>query len=95
MIRRIWPLLLCFGLLWPSVVLGHELMPGYLELEETAPQVYDVIWKLPLQRGASLPMAPRFLRVAPQGAVWMHDVSVAPWCTQRKSPVRHLCGDGS
>ena len=60
MIRRIWPLLLCFGFLWPSVVLGHELMPGYLELEETAPHVYDVIWKLPLQRGTSLPLAPRF-----------------------------------
>lgn len=60
MIGRIWPLLLCFGLLWPSVVLGHELMPGYLELEETSPHVYDVIWKLPLQRGTSLPLAPRF-----------------------------------
>jgi len=59
-IRRIWPLLLCFGFLWPCAVLGHELMPGYLELEETAQHVYDVIWKLPLQRGARLPLAPRF-----------------------------------
>jgi hydrogenase/urease accessory protein HupE len=59
-IRRFLPLLLCFGLLWPCVVLGHELMPGYLELEETAQNVYDVIWKLPLQRGARLPLAPRF-----------------------------------
>ena len=95
MIRRIWPLLLCFGLLWPSVVLGHELMPGYLELEETAPHVYDVIWKLPLQRGASLPLAPRFPEdCAMDGSLDARRERRA-WCTQRNSPVRHPSRDGS
>ena len=92
MIGRIWPLLLCFGLLWPSVVLGHELMPGYLELEETSPHVYDVIWKLPLQRGTSLPLAPRFPEDCATEGSLMRGWNVVPWFIQLNFPVRHLQG---
>lgn len=60
MIRRLSQGLLCLCLLLPGLAYGHELLPGYLELTETSPQVYDVLWKLPLQRGAKLPLAPRF-----------------------------------
>ena len=63
MIRRLSQGLLCLCLLLPGLAYGHELLPGYLELTETSPQVYDVLWKLPLQRGAKLPLAPQF----PQG----------------------------
>ena len=54
MIRRLSQGLLCLCLLLPGLAYGHELLPGYLELTETSPQVYDVLWKLPLTLAAAL-----------------------------------------
>jgi hypothetical protein len=50
-----------------SASLGRRLRPllavllsGYLELTEQSSGNYDVLWKLPLQQGNRLPIAPRF-----------------------------------
>jgi hydrogenase/urease accessory protein HupE len=53
-------LLLTLALLLPQALRAHELLPGYLELTETAAGRVDVLWKLPLQQGNRLPIAPRF-----------------------------------
>ena len=34
-------------------MLAHEVRPAYLELRQTAPETYDVLWKVPA-RGADL-----------------------------------------
>jgi hydrogenase/urease accessory protein HupE len=33
--------------LLPSLVGAHEMRPGYLEIRESAPDTYDVLWKVP------------------------------------------------
>jgi hypothetical protein len=46
-----------------GVAQSHELQPGFLELRETAPDRYDVLWKLPSLGEASdvrMPIAPVF-----------------------------------
>jgi hypothetical protein len=53
-------LLLVLAMLLPQALRAHELLPGYLELTETGPGAYTVLWKLPLQQGNRLPLAPRF-----------------------------------
>ncbi len=30
-----------------SLAHAHELRPGYLELQQTGPEIYDVLWKVP------------------------------------------------
>ena len=37
---------------------AHEVRPAYLELQETATDVFDVTWKVPLFRGAPLYIRP-------------------------------------
>lgn len=44
----------------PHGLYAHEMLPGYLELKQTSPGLYDVLWKLPLQKGNRLPLAPHF-----------------------------------
>ena len=41
---------------------AHELQPGYLELRESAPERYEVLWKLPSLGGSDvrMPIAPVF-----------------------------------
>ena len=38
--------LIMLGLL-PVLASAHEMRPGYLEIRETAPDTYDVLWKVP------------------------------------------------
>ena len=42
-------LLLALGFFFVAVTVSqaHELRPGYLELRETQPETFDVIWKVP------------------------------------------------
>jgi hydrogenase/urease accessory protein HupE len=50
-----------FGLLASmSGALGHESRPAYLQITETAPQRYDVVWRTPLLSGMRLPVVLRF-----------------------------------
>jgi hypothetical protein len=39
---------------------AHESRPAYLEIDETAPGRYDVIWRTPLTAGMRLPIALKF-----------------------------------
>ncbi len=40
---------LCLLLFNPVSVFAHEVRPAYLELRQTAPETYDVLWKVPGQ----------------------------------------------
>ena len=40
----------------PSAV-AHEIRPAYLDLKETAPGRYDVLWRTPVLSGMRLPIA--------------------------------------
>jgi hypothetical protein len=60
---RLARLLLAALALAATPLAAHELQPGFLELRETAPDIYDVLWKLPsLGEGsdARMPMIPVF-----------------------------------
>jgi hydrogenase/urease accessory protein HupE len=39
---------------------AHEARPAYLEITETAPGRYDVLWRTPVLSGLRLPVAPAF-----------------------------------
>jgi hydrogenase/urease accessory protein HupE len=41
-------------------VLAHESRPAYLEIKETAPGRYDVLWRTPLLAGMRLPVVLKF-----------------------------------
>jgi hydrogenase/urease accessory protein HupE len=45
--------MLAFLITIASTALGHEVRPAYLEIRETAPKTYDVLWKVP-GRGGNL-----------------------------------------
>jgi hypothetical protein len=44
----------------PRDAAAHELRPGYLELRETSPEVYQVVWKKPAQGEYELRLDPVF-----------------------------------
>ena len=44
----------------PAAAVAHETRPAVLELRETAPERYDVLWRTPLFEGQRLPFALRF-----------------------------------
>ncbi len=58
--RRLLPLLFwCWvGLAGPAR--AHELQPCYLELRQTGPETFDVVWKAPAAGGLSQLLFPRF-----------------------------------
>jgi hydrogenase/urease accessory protein HupE len=43
-----------------SGALGHEARPAYLQITETAPHRYDVLWRTPLLSGMQLPVMLNF-----------------------------------
>ena len=51
---------LILGLMYSPIVSSHQLLPGYLELDQQAQGFYSVVWKVPLQQGRLLPITPRF-----------------------------------
>jgi hydrogenase/urease accessory protein HupE len=84
---QFWWLCLCW--LLTSSALAHELQPGFLQLTESAPQLYDVLWKQPTSKGEPLRLTPVFPanckaaneaknEVLPQSWVWRMRLS----CTQ-------------
>jgi hydrogenase/urease accessory protein HupE len=46
---RLRLLVISFVLMWPLAVLGHEVRPAYLALEEDPPGEFSVVWKTPMQ----------------------------------------------
>ncbi|MBP6109652.1 MAG: HupE/UreJ family protein [Rhodocyclaceae bacterium] len=72
---------LCVLALLPYVAMAHELQPGFLQLIETTPHQYDVLWKQPTSLGNPLRLTPVFpagcqaanaaqSEVLPQSWVW-------------------------
>src|SRR4051794_10570303 len=57
-------LLLLIVLGWTShfahLAYGHEVRPGYLELQQTAAEAWIVLWKVPAQGDMRLSIHPRF-----------------------------------
>jgi hypothetical protein len=53
-------LVVAFWLAGPAMSLAHETRPAVLELRETAPGHYDVLWRTPLYEGQRLPFEVRF-----------------------------------
>ncbi len=56
----LWLLALALGFAAGSSARAHESRPAYLELTETAPGRYDVLWRTPLLSGMRLPVVIRF-----------------------------------
>ena len=58
------PLAMTLAWLWLALVSAtahaHELQPGFLDLRETAPGSYEVVWKQPLSLGQPLRLVPVF-----------------------------------
>ena len=52
--RFIW--LTAFLLLAASSALAHEARPAYLEIKETAPNQFSVLWRTPVLSGMRLPV---------------------------------------
>jgi hypothetical protein len=49
-------LILLVALVHGTVAQGHETRPAYLEINETAPGRYEVLWRTPLNAGMQLPV---------------------------------------
>jgi hydrogenase/urease accessory protein HupE len=47
-----------FGLGLGAVAQAHEVRPGYLELQQTGPETYDVLWKVPARGDLQLGISP-------------------------------------
>jgi hydrogenase/urease accessory protein HupE len=47
-------------LLTPAILSAHEMRPAYLQITETAPEVYDIIWKVPARGDKRLSLYVRF-----------------------------------
>ncbi|MBB5210964.1 HupE/UreJ family protein [Microbulbifer hydrolyticus] len=43
-----------------STLWAHEIRPAYLQIEETAPATYDVLWKVPSRGDRVIDITPRF-----------------------------------
>jgi hypothetical protein len=47
---------LALGVVRPSRVRAHETRPAYLEIKETAPNQYELLWRTPVSAGMRLPV---------------------------------------
>jgi hydrogenase/urease accessory protein HupE len=62
MMRRIaWRVVLAC-VLCPAWAWAHEIRPAYLQIDETAPAVYEVLWKVPSTGATVLDIGPEFDR---------------------------------
>ncbi len=52
-------LIICLIVWGPGTISAHEVRPGYLELKETAPNMFSVLWKVPMRGDMQLRIAPR------------------------------------
>jgi hydrogenase/urease accessory protein HupE len=56
LLLSLWLLLLAFA----PAAQAHEARPAYLEINQTAPGRYDVLWRTPVQSGMRLPVTLQF-----------------------------------
>jgi hydrogenase/urease accessory protein HupE len=61
MFTRLLFLSILFGVLGHGpVAQAHDSRPAYLEINETSPGSYEVLWRTPINAGMRLPVVPRF-----------------------------------
>jgi HupE / UreJ protein len=53
-------ILLLLSLVWSTGAAPHEIRPAYLQINESAPLRYDVLWKVPSRGDQVLDIQPRF-----------------------------------
>jgi hypothetical protein len=53
-------LVLLVALLGPQTAGAHEVRPGFLDLTETSPNLFDMTWKVPALGAFHLAMEPQF-----------------------------------
>ena len=58
--RLLFPLILLGALGHGPAARAHDLRPAYLELNETAPGHYEVLWRTPINAGMRLPVVLKF-----------------------------------
>ena len=59
--NRLWQLFILLVVIgFVQVAQAHESRPAYLEINETIPGRYDVLWRTPLNAGMALPMVLKF-----------------------------------
>lgn len=73
--RVVLPLAAALWLALPAAASAHETRPAVLELRETGPGRYDVLWRTPLFEGQRLPFALRF----PEDARQLTPPLLAQW----------------
>ena len=56
--RALWLLAILLGLALGAGAQAHEVRPGYLELQQTGPETWDVLWKVPARGDLQLAIAP-------------------------------------
>jgi hydrogenase/urease accessory protein HupE len=69
-------------LLWACLCAAHEVRPAYLELRETAPGEFGVLWKTPVQGDARLALDPVFSEVTsitPKVVRHVRDAAIQTW----------------
>lgn len=58
---RLWGAVLCsVWLCWPEAAFAHDVRPAFLQLTQTGPARYEIIWKRPLRGDAAAPLTPIF-----------------------------------
>jgi hydrogenase/urease accessory protein HupE len=58
--RALLSLVVCLALGERSLVRAHESRPAYLELRQTGPESYEILWKVPARGDMRLALYPRF-----------------------------------
>jgi hydrogenase/urease accessory protein HupE len=75
--------LLLAALLWSGTCAAHEVRPSYLELRETAPGEFSVLWKTPMLDDARLSLEPAFsgeaAMVSPKVARRVPGAAIQSW----------------
>ena len=82
MTRGAAPLLALIVLLFAPLAQGHEVRPGYLQVQEVGPDVYDVVWKVPARGEYRLSMYARLPGVCagkPSHGNFVGDAFVEQW----------------
>src|SRR4051794_37954983 len=71
-----------------SPIFAHEVRPAYLELHQTGPETYDVLWKVPgmgenLRLGVYVEFPPGCTNVTPPRASMVDNAFTERWTIRR------------
>ena len=87
MMQRLLLLLLCFVGFAP-VASAHEVRPAYLELRQTGPETYDVLWKVPalndeLRFGIYVALPPGSINLSEPRGTFVDRAFIERWTVKR------------